>query len=56
MTDQNILSGLSEQYRALIGSPKLMHRVFDLHPIPIEIFARTGRRYSPTAPGWSLTI
>ena len=42
MNDPTILSGLSEQYRALIGSPELMHQVFDLHPIPIEIFAPDG--------------
>jgi len=36
------LVGLPEQYRALIGSPGLMHQVFDTHPSPIQIFAPDG--------------
>jgi len=42
MNDPSTLAGLSEQYRALLASPELMHQVFDLHPIPIEIFAPDG--------------
>jgi AraC-like DNA-binding protein len=42
MTEQSILAGLSEQYRALIGNPELAHQMYDLMPMPINIFAPDG--------------
>ena len=42
MNEQSVLAGLSEQFKALIGNQALMHQVFDLHPVPIEIFAPDG--------------
>jgi len=36
------LVGLPEQYRALLGKPELTHQMYDLMPIPINIFAPDG--------------
>jgi AraC-like DNA-binding protein len=35
-------SGLSESFKALIVNPELVFQVYDLFPIPIEIFAADG--------------
>jgi len=42
MNNPGILTGLSEQYRAMLGKPELTHQVFDSLPVPIQIFAPDG--------------
>jgi AraC-like DNA-binding protein len=42
MNDPTIPAGLPEQYRALLGKPELNHQVYDMLPVPMEIFAPDG--------------
>ena len=42
MNSANSFEKLSEQYRALLGNPALTHQMYDLMPIPINIFAPDG--------------
>jgi len=40
--NQYDFSKLSESFQTLLMNPESMFQIFDLFPIPIEIFARDG--------------